>query len=307
MIEYIHLKDSEVLMRIFAPKYYLDFKCIADKCKHSCCVGWEIDIDETTLNKYLLNTHPYCENINKSIDFSESPHFKLDQHGNCPHLNEQGLCNIILNCGDDYICDICREHPRFYNFTNYGKEVGIGMSCEAACELILNSDNFDQIIEISSDEFENIVYEFDSIQYRDIVFQILKDESLYIEDKINKICSYFNIAETNFSIFEVSANLEFLNEKNKSLFLKSNNIFWNNSLSNQLSRIFAYYIYRHSSEADDLNEFIVSISFAIFCTGLVSTLADKNNIYEIARIVSEEIEYSQDNTEFIKSLFTQLN
>ena len=285
----------------------MDFKCIADKCKHSCCVGWEIDIDETTLNKYSLNTHPYCENINQSIDFSESPHFKLDRHSNCPHLNEQGLCNIILNCGEDYICDICREHPRFYNFTNCGKEVGIGMSCEAACELILNSDNFNQIIEISFDESENIVYEFDSIQYRDIVFQILKDESLYIEDKINKICSYFNIAETNFSIFEVSANLEFLNEKHKSLFSKSNDIIWNDSLSNQLSRILASYVYRHCSEADDLNEFIVSMSFSIFCTGLVSTLADKNNIYDIARIVSEEIEYSQDNTEFIKSLFTQLN
>ena len=27
------------------------------------------------------------------------------------------LCRIILNLGEDALCDICREHPRFYNFT----------------------------------------------------------------------------------------------------------------------------------------------------------------------------------------------
>ena len=34
------------------PRYYSDFKCIADKCRHSCCVGWEIDVDERTLVRY---------------------------------------------------------------------------------------------------------------------------------------------------------------------------------------------------------------------------------------------------------------
>ena len=31
-------------MKLYAPKYYNEFKCIADKCTHSCCVGWEIDM-----------------------------------------------------------------------------------------------------------------------------------------------------------------------------------------------------------------------------------------------------------------------
>ena len=31
---------------------YSEFKCKADKCKHSCCKGWEIDIDEDTLLYY---------------------------------------------------------------------------------------------------------------------------------------------------------------------------------------------------------------------------------------------------------------
>jgi hypothetical protein len=39
-------------MKLYSPKYYLDFKCIADRCEHSCCIGWEIDIDENTLTRY---------------------------------------------------------------------------------------------------------------------------------------------------------------------------------------------------------------------------------------------------------------
>ena len=31
---------------------YSGFKCKADKCNHSCCKGWEIDIDEDTLGYY---------------------------------------------------------------------------------------------------------------------------------------------------------------------------------------------------------------------------------------------------------------
>jgi lysine-N-methylase len=36
-------------MKLRAPKYYLDFACIADRCKHSCCIGWEIDVDADTM------------------------------------------------------------------------------------------------------------------------------------------------------------------------------------------------------------------------------------------------------------------
>ena len=43
-------------MKLFAPEYYKDFVCIADRCKHSCCVGWEIDVDKDTLEKY--KKHP---------------------------------------------------------------------------------------------------------------------------------------------------------------------------------------------------------------------------------------------------------
>ena len=31
---------------------YQDFQCIADRCPKTCCAGWQIEIDEETLERY---------------------------------------------------------------------------------------------------------------------------------------------------------------------------------------------------------------------------------------------------------------
>lgn len=290
-------------MKLYAPQYYKNFKCIADKCKHSCCVGWEIDIDQVTLNKYNSLSHPYAQVINNSINLGDYPFFALTSQNKCPHLNEKGLCDIIINCGEDYICDICREHPRFYNFTNSGKEVGLGMSCEAVCELILNSDDYDKFIELDTipDDLEQ--FDFDAVAEREEVFRLLKNNSIGIENKITVLINTFSLNLYDFDFTDLISKLEYLHSDNKLLFSKAHKIVWNELISPELSRTLAYYVYRHCSEAYDYEAFCISLSFAIVCTGLISTLSSKNNVNEVARIVSEEIEYSEENVELIKSLF----
>ena len=34
------------------PDYYPLFRCIADRCRHNCCIGWEIDVDGDSLAAY---------------------------------------------------------------------------------------------------------------------------------------------------------------------------------------------------------------------------------------------------------------
>ncbi len=34
------------------PQYYDNFTCIADRCPATCCAGWQIVIDEKSLEKY---------------------------------------------------------------------------------------------------------------------------------------------------------------------------------------------------------------------------------------------------------------
>ncbi len=119
------------MMALFAPDYYTAFRCSASDCRHSCCKGWEIDIDPVSLERFKrLGIDCVSE--------EGTPHFILREGDICPHLQEDGLCALICAYGEDVLCDICRDHPRFRNFWTGAVEVGLGLSCEEAARLTLS-------------------------------------------------------------------------------------------------------------------------------------------------------------------------
>ena len=121
------------------PEYYKSFRCIADKCKDNCCIGWEIDIDEKTACAYESTGGEFGERLRSNISAGEGASFILSENERCPFLNSRNLCDIILNMGEESLCYICREHPRYYEWYGDIKEGGIGLACEEAARLILGS------------------------------------------------------------------------------------------------------------------------------------------------------------------------
>ncbi len=283
-------------MKLLAPKYYKDFKCIADRCRHSCCIGWEIDIDAAALEKYRGTE------IEKSISFAETPHFILGREERCPHLDGRGLCRIISSRGEDFLCDICREHPRFYHDTPRGREVGIGMSCEEACRIILSSDAYAEFTETGVVDGETDLC-FDAVALRSHIYCTLS-RNIRFDEKLKLICDEFNIQPLEKEgARELIAGLEYLEEAHRELFLNYSPDAFPREIENKLERAFAYFVFRHCSDAADKDDFRAAFGFAVFCTQLIASLSDGENINDIARIVSEEIEYSEENTEAVKLEF----
>ncbi len=127
--------------KIIAPHIYARFQCIASACRHTCCVGWEIDIDPVTLAHYDALPGHLGDDLRASIDRSSgvTPCFHLTPDERCPHLRDDGLCRIIAELGEEALCGICRDHPRYRNRLPDGTiELGLGLCCEAACALILD-------------------------------------------------------------------------------------------------------------------------------------------------------------------------
>lgn len=119
-----------------------DFICIADKCKHSCCLGWEIDVDDETYELYKEVPGEFGSRIRNNIaDEGDYRYFILGEDERCPFLNENNLCEIIINLGEDYLCDICREHPRFYVERDDEYLCGVGMCCEEAGRIIITDES----------------------------------------------------------------------------------------------------------------------------------------------------------------------
>ena len=161
------------MAEVFAP-YYHKFKCIADRCRHNCCIGWEIDIDPDTMKLYNSLGGELGEKIRANIE-GDVPHFVLSDGDRCPLLNERGLCDIILSLGEDAICDICTLHPRFKNFYTSFTEVGLGLCCEEAGRVILaEKDKFQ--IELPTDvQITDEEREF--FKARSEIFDILKKKN----------------------------------------------------------------------------------------------------------------------------------
>lgn len=121
-------------MLLRTPNFYTKFHCKADKCTDTCCIGWEIDIDEASQAKYRNINGNFGKKMKSSI---KDGHFILNENDICPFLNKCGLCEIYLHLGEDALCDICREHPRFVEVYGDVKEQGIGLCCEEGVRLLL--------------------------------------------------------------------------------------------------------------------------------------------------------------------------
>ena len=128
-------------LRHLQPDFYESFRCRASACRHSCCKGWEIDIDENTLELYQNLSGEWREKMDAAIVCDDSgAHFRLTEDECCPFLHKDGLCELICAFGEDALCDICALHPRFYEVVSSYELAGLGLSCEAVCDLLLANE-----------------------------------------------------------------------------------------------------------------------------------------------------------------------
>lgn len=293
-------------MEIYAPNYYSDFACIADKCIHSCCIGWEIDIDKDTLSYYKNLSTPFGEVINNSIACTDGVyHFKLDNNERCPHLNSSNLCNIITNLGKDSLCQICKDHPRFRNFFDEREEIGIGLCCEEAARIILlREDKFHLVPDDSADK--NNFFSF-----RKELFDVISNRDVNINIRLKEVLNSNNIILPDISIkrwFGLLSTLEALDNTWTNILKDAANSEYEstNALSPlQIENLFTYFIYRHLPWGYEDKNYNPPIAFAYISILIINELCsymgykDVDDIIEICRMYSSEIEYSEENLSLI--------
>ena len=142
-------------MNLYVPEYYPEFRCIASRCGHTCCAGWEIDIDGESLARYERLPGDFGERLRRSLSREGTPHFILGPGERCPLLNGDNLCDLILHEGEDALCQICRDHPRFRNYFSGRVEMGLGLVCEEAGRLILSWPRPLRLIRLEGDGAES--------------------------------------------------------------------------------------------------------------------------------------------------------
>lgn len=179
-------------MKYHKPSFFDQFKCIGSACTDTCCAGWEIEVDETTAEGYLAEKGAFGDRLRREIGSEPGEYFFKLKNNRCPFLNKENLCDIFINLGEDRLCDICREHPRFYNWFGDYTEVGLGLCCEEA-ERLLFSDiktltfveevhtDASDLLDDESEECEQMLEE------RKAIFSILQNRKKNIGARLKRL------------------------------------------------------------------------------------------------------------------------
>ena len=303
-------------MKTYAPNYYEKFRCIAGECRHSCCIGWDVYIDDETLEKYdTLGGETGKVLRSQLTEKEDGVCLAMCEGGKCPMLNTQGLCQIILEHGESYISEICREHPRFYNFFSDRTEVGLGLSCEEAARIILSQEEKTELTVVSEDEAEEEELwddEADILVKRAQIFDALQNrgESLSARaEKMLSVCGAHFPEKTAAEWAEIFRSLEMLDESwadALDMLEHADMSAEMEELALPLEQLLVYFVYRHTPEAADERDFAARVAFAHLGFTVIRALCAAKKaasgkctlayLCDFARRYSAEIEYSPENT-----------
>lgn len=286
-------------MKTYTPNYYKKFKCIADKCQHSCCIGWEIDIDEDTLDFYEAIEGKKYKYIKDSISYEGAPHFELLKGDRCPHLLENGLCRIICDFDEGALCDICADHPRFRNFYENFTEEGLGLCCEEAARIILTDEEpFEIKTDISKATSEERLF----FALRDNVFEILQDREKTIKERFSALAQEFGF-EFSFALSDLCEkylSLERLDEAWTDVLEKLKDYSFDENIFEKeefpFENLACYFVFRHLSDGIENGKYDKIIKFVLSACYLLGALWQKGeDVIDSARMFSSEVEYSEEN------------
>lgn len=178
-------------MRYVKPHYYDDFQCTADSCPDTCCAGWQIVIDEESLEKYSRVRGPFGNRLYDSIDWEEG--IFRQQKDRCSFLDEENLCDLYKELGKDSLCRTCRMYPRHVEEYEGLRELSLSLSCPVAAEMILTCREPFRLMEEETDEAEELEEEFEDFDLlmftqledaRAVMFALLQDRKQTMEQRI---------------------------------------------------------------------------------------------------------------------------
>ena len=150
------------------PDYYKEFTCIADKCPDTCCAGWQIVIDEKSLEKYKKIKGDFRWRMLRSVNWRNGT-FRQKKDKRCAFLNDRNLCNLYLDQGENGFCKTCRNYPRHIEEFEGVREVTLSVSCPEVARILM--ERMTPVTFISAENDKEEEYE----DFDPFLFSILED------------------------------------------------------------------------------------------------------------------------------------
>jgi len=181
-------------MRYTKPHYFDDFKCVAGDCQDTCCAGWQIMIDDDTLERYGEERGAFRKRLMDGIDWQEGSFFQCG--GRCSMLNEHNLCDLVIALGENALCETCGRYPRHVEEFEGVREWSLSLSCPVAAHMILESEKTAQLITVEDEDGDPLWEEFEEFDTflftlledaRGVLFQMLENREISLEERMKRM------------------------------------------------------------------------------------------------------------------------
>ena len=287
------------------PTIYHAFQCKADQCENTCCQLWTIDIDEPTAERYHSMTGSLGESLRQAITVDdEGSHFIFSKaQPMCPLLNEKGLCKVVLELGEEGLCDTCHMHPRFYKYIEDLELCGVGLSCEASVELLARQEPMDLLLFTIEDDHN----EFNSEERLTLhnVFELLAfdlDPNLFkytpkpSKQSFKELLDLYKQTEPIDENWTAQVNT--LSSKLDQLITSVQTYIQQEDMS-LFNKVYQYILYR---QIDMLSDYSLESILAYAKSGadyiLIASALEGQPLKQVARW-SQQIEYDENNVELL--------
>lgn len=176
------------------PDYYNKFSCIADKCEATCCAGWQIVIDEDSLERYEAEDRLYGETLRQRIDWEEGV-FKQDSCKRCAFLKKNNLCEMYEQLGEESLCVTCTNYPRHIEEFENLREITLAISCPEVARIILEQKEPVSFLEEEKESEREEFEDFDPFFFsyledaRKLILAILQNRQLPVAVRVALIQS----------------------------------------------------------------------------------------------------------------------
>ena len=297
------------------PTFYHTFQCKADQCHHTCCQKWTIDVDEETAKLYQTLPTPLGEDLRKFMTVDDEGYYFMfsDKQPTCPLLREDGLCRVVLELGEDSLCDTCHMHPRFYKYIEDLELCGVGLSCEESVEKLLATEGDQLLFTIEDDDSEftaedrpvlENIFDLLALGINPAICQFTLNHSIHYCQELVTIYKKTEPIDEEWTnqLAHLEAMLSSTTATNTTDLLNLDA-----QETATLNKVYQYILYR---QIDMLAEYSLEslVRYAFDATLFIALLTHQfGNLPEQIRRWSEQIEYDEDNVSYLFNAYENSN
>ena len=322
-------------MKVTVPDYYDQFCCLAGACPHSCCEKWEVVIDEESVCLYESVSGPLGEKLRDTMETDEDGDLCFPLNGGrCPFLDQENLCEIHKQLGEQATSETCREHPRFTEDYGVFREITLSASCPAANDLLLGSEEplVFKVLETEEPEEEGDSWLEYLLPLRERMMRILYDRNEPLNLRLRRFLLLAAEAQWRLDeemietlpalaaewqekeipvgierplfpdVLRLLAGLEILEESWRDLLREGETIEANKENESLLERIAVYFAFRYLLKCVNDGDLLSRAQLCVLAVLVIERLAAVCGLSEALRRFSCELEHSDENLETLQEI-----